>query len=161
MCTIIVKGVELRTTTTGSGILISRRSNVQIDGIRFGAIAGIAGINILTGGRFFANSVAWTIAGNAARHISCYNSGSNAFFDSATITTAGTPAFSADFIEVAANAYVEAVGVTFGGTGATGIRFNVGTGAVIQTGAGGANYFPGNVAGIGTNFAAAPWGLYI
>lgn len=47
------------------------------------------------------------------------------------------------------------------GSSVTGTRFNVRNGAFINTGGGGANFFPGTVAGSGTNFGVAPWGLYL
>jgi hypothetical protein len=68
------------------------------------------------------------------------------FFGSAqTMTVTGTPAFTV-FAYVFATGTVELLNVTFSGS-ATGQRYQVELNAVVNTLGGGANYFPGDVAG--------------
>jgi len=66
------------------------------------------------------------------------------------------------FVYAARGGLIEAFAMTFalGGFTVTGARYTVADGAIIDTSGGGANYFPGSSAGTGTNFGAAPYGLY-
>lgn len=79
-----------------------------------------------------------------------------------TLTLSNTPAFSGAFMYIDNMSALIATGMTFPGSGATGSRFNVADGSLIQTsGSAPTTYFPGNSAGTGTNYSASPWGLYI
>ena len=149
LSTLALAGVELRTTTSGSGLSVADRGNAALRNVNFGATAGLAQINVRSGGRLLSNSVSYRINGNAQRHINCYDSGSSIILDANTVTLTGTPAFSVNFAEVAAVCYLEAAGSTYTGA-ATGTRYTVTTNAVINTAGGGANYFPGSIAGAAT-----------
>lgn len=73
------------------------------------------------------------------------------------------------FISCDAGGDFEASGMSFslGAFAVTGTKYNVSNGAIINTAGGnsglgtGIAFFPGSVAGAGTNFSAAPWGLYL
>lgn len=78
-----------------------------------------------------------------------------------TVTITGTMAFST-FANMSQNSILQMASVTYNIAAATvtGRRYNAATGSVIQTSGGGASYFPGDVAGVGTNFGVTPWGYY-
>lgn len=102
----------------------------------------------------------YSIVGGAIAHIVI---GPNSFVygTSLTVTITGTPAFSAFFADVNGGGAVLTYFLnTFSGS-ATGPRYSVKNGGVINTNGGGTTYLPGNSAGTGTNFSASPWGLYI
>jgi hypothetical protein len=87
----------------------------------------------------------YSISGSASwSHIICSASG---IFrcESITITLSGTPSFTV-FIHVQDVALATFLTVTFSGS-ATGIRYYGASNGIIQTYAGGSNYFPGNSAG--------------
>ena len=76
-----------------------------------------------------------------------------------TITLTGTPSFSA-FIAVGIQSQASLASITFVGS-ATGQKYQVNSGSVLNTGGAGINYFPGDVAGVGTNLGTSPYGLYL
>ena len=80
---------------------------------------------------------------------------------SPTVTITGTMAF-ATFANMSQNSILQMASVTYNIAAATvtGRRFAAVSGAVIAVGGAGINYFPGDVAGVGTNFGVTPWGLY-
>jgi hypothetical protein len=61
-------------------------------------------------------------------------------------TVSGTPAFAGAFAFAQHLGLIQALSTTFTGS-ATGTRYAITTNSVINTGGGGANFFPGNVAG--------------
>lgn len=75
-----------------------------------------------------------------------------------TITSSGLTV-SVSFVNAAGGALIIATGNTFVGT-PTGVRFIAQLLGMILTSGGGANYFPGTVAGTGTSPGVAPFGLY-
>lgn len=99
-------------------------------------------------GYFTALNSAYSIVGGSAAHISVNNNGSVAH-EGNTVTITGTPALGS-FVNVVNSAYLQATGDTFVGA-ATGYRFYIDTGGVVNTLGNGVNYFPGNAAGIVTN----------
>lgn len=101
----------------------------------------------------------YTINGGAAVHLLA-DSGGQISATSLTITLTGTPAFSISYANAGAvGSSILGYSCTFSGS-ATGSRYIVQQGALINSNGGGTSYFPGNAAGIGTNFSASPWGLY-
>lgn len=94
----------------------------------------------------------YTIAGAAPAHFYCESGRLDC--RGRTITLTGTPAFS-NFAWVTQLGYLLADGNTFSGA-ATGNRYSVAMNGVINTAAGGANYFPGNAAG-----SSATGGQYV
>lgn len=148
-------------------------SNVEVKGIRFtGTFNGEAGSALtvvnnkslsITGNCQFANTVgrhiyclngvlninsSYSISGGGVCHFLAFIGGKiiNAV-TGLTITVSGTPAFSVSFAlaDRLAIINIPSVYVAFSGS-ATGQRYISNSNAVINTG-GGANYFPGNVAG--------------
>lgn len=80
------------------------------------------------------------------------------YCQSATWTASGT-AVQASFAQASSGGVIYAFSNTSSGT-FTGSRFTASNCGVINTNAGGANYFPGNSAGTGTNPGASPYGSY-
>lgn len=143
-----IRDMELRTTTSGDCISSSFHGLCQVNNVRFGACAGIH-VNVFRQGAF--SPVAnYSIVGGAQRHINATILGL-AMIDGITITLTGTPAFSGQFVRASDNgmAYVNSGNVTFSGA-ATGQRYNALQGGGIDTEGGGANFFPGSVAGAAT-----------
>lgn len=140
-----ITGMELRTTTSGFGI-VSTGVGTQVvceAGIRFGACANSHmlvddGANITFGADY-------SIVGGAQTHWNV-NSGSSLVAATRTVTITGTPAFSVSFCAVAIQARAIIYGMTFSGA-ATGKRFFNTNLSVIHTNGGGVNYIPGNAAG--------------
>ncbi|MCB8881722.1 hypothetical protein ACELLULO517_15850 [Acidisoma cellulosilytica] len=128
--------------TTDAGVLIGPQ-------VEFG-IAGTSHIDCWTGGSVSVETLGpneasgYKIVGGASQHISC-NSGGYVAIADAPFTLTGTPNFSGAFI-VCSNGLVAAYGSTFTGA-ATGTRYSVSLGGVIDTAGGGPNYLPGSVAG--------------
>lgn len=130
--------------TTGGGVYADPFVRyLELRYFEFGACAGAhmyanQGSFISVGG-----SPGYTISGNAAYHI--YGQQSGKIIQTGTVTLTGTPAFTI-FAHGDYSGLLYAVGVTFVGSG-TGIRYLSQRNAIIETGGGGANYFPGSVAG--------------
>lgn len=101
----------------------------------------------------------YSIVGGAQVHLLA-DSGGQISATGLTVTFTGTPAFSVCYANAGGvGSSILGYSCTFSGS-ATGTRFSVQQGALINSNGGGANYFPGNAAGAGTNFGASPWGLY-
>ncbi len=156
-----IAGFSLTSTTSGYHISVngSRALNVRIGNNTYNAApAGHA--HIFMSNATVTMTANYTIAAGitAGNHITC---GEHSFlnYSGRTVTLSGTPGFSI-FIVAANGTVVLAPGNTFTG-GATGARFSVNNGALIDTAGAGASYFPGDSAGAGTNFGASPWGLYL
>ncbi|MEY9239187.1 hypothetical protein ABIF68_006806 [Bradyrhizobium japonicum] len=99
----------------------------------------------------------YSITGGASAHIV-----SNGWVYSAgrAVTVGGGVAFGDAYcIFNLSGATYFASGLTFGGT-ATGVRYMVMNGASIFTSGGGANYFPGSIAGSGSTPGVLPYGSY-
>ena len=77
-----------------------------------------------------------------------------------TFTLTGTPAFSSAFIGCVDNGTAAVWSMSFLGS-ATGQRYTATNGGVINTNGGGASYFPGSSAGVGTTLGTSPYGLYV
>jgi hypothetical protein len=138
---IIIRGVEMRTTTSGTCLIASGRSTVRFDTIRFGA--AVNGHVFADGGTCIARGN-YSITGGTSQHWWARNGGTiNADFR--TITLTGTPAFSTTFA-LTQGGYILAGVMTFTGS-ATGARYNAQLCGVINTVGGGASYFPGNASG--------------
>jgi hypothetical protein len=140
-------GVQGFTFTGSTGINTSRYSLIQITGNC--TFAGTNAVHMQIG-RFGTVVVAagYTIAGTTpSSHWVVVNNGVLIVNGGLTLTLSGTPAFSNGFINASKCATTNTAGITFAGTGATGARYAVSTNAVVDTGGGGANYFPGSVAG--------------
>lgn len=156
--TLTIQYMKLQTTTSGDGIRHTNAGTVLFNNINFGACAGnhIAAQNtgyIVCNGNYF-------ISGNANVHASGVLGG-KIFIGSRTITFEANATFSVfAYADRQAAVYADAMTFTLSGFTVTGQRYNVGSLAIIHTNGGGANYFPGNTGGSGTNPSASPYGLY-
>lgn len=89
----------------------------------------------------------YAVSGNAVRHIWAETEGL-IFTATFTVTFSNSPAFSTAFCYQFSLSSVQANGMTFtNGATVTGKRYDITLNSACYTGAGGANYFPGNVAG--------------
>jgi hypothetical protein len=137
-----VQGFKLQTTTSGSCIYVGHPgADLSFSSINFGACAGDhAGCSYgkltITGN--------YTISGGAGRHLITTLSSGVIEMAGITVTVSGTPAFSV-FAFVQAG-MISSFSCTFSGA-ATGTRYQATLNGVINTFGGGANVFPGNVAG--------------
>jgi hypothetical protein len=143
--TVFIKGMKL--TTTGSGyccILIGASTTIWSGNIEFGPC--VQTHVFVQGGGLFGIAASYTISGGAVSH---FFSGPDGNIQTVTggwtVTVTGTPAFSSSFA-LSRFGYMSPAGTTFSGA-ATGGRYLADQNSVINTGGGGANYFPGNVAG--------------
>lgn len=134
---------KVTTTTSGVGLLASKKGHVNFSGIDFGTCATHQirsddfGSVTATGN--------YTISGGAATH---FNSVSGAIrIQLRTVTLSNTPAFYIAFCQTLISGLATVNGNTYSGTGATGVRYDITTNGVVYTAGGGANYFPGNAAG--------------
>lgn len=134
-------------SASGSALRAYRGGQIEISGkVDFGACALAHMYAINSGSRIIISSN-YNITGGAQNHmLAWYGLGeisSNAPF---AVTLTGTPNFSGAFVWAANGCVVRVPNITFSGS-ATGVRYGGGSGGVIDTSGGGANYFPGNSAG--------------
>jgi hypothetical protein len=125
---------------------VDSSSVIYINGkIDFGNVpAGYAHFVAALGGQIEINAN-YLISGNAGFHAWALQSGRiSSIGMSATLS--GTPAWSNAGWSATDSGIVLANGMSFTGS-ATGTRYSAAMNSIIQTGGGGANYFPGNVAG--------------
>ncbi len=152
-----VEGVEMRTATSGACLDCSIAGNIEYQNVRFGTCAGPHVTSFGGGSAVTVNaSTSYVIAGNATIHFDAETDGVISSFATVPVTLTGTPAFSQAFANSDAGQIVLAGYGPFTFTGgATGIRYNVATGGIIQTYGAGATYFPGDVAGAGGTTAGS------
>lgn len=141
-----IKDMKLQTTTSGTCIVAGQGSMITISGLNFGASAG--GHIYSENSSQVSASGNYTISGNATFHVQASSLG-RVNVSGRTLTISGTPAFSTAFAIVSDVASFYAPSNTYSGS-ATGTRYSVSLNGVINTGSGGANYFPGNAAGSAT-----------
>jgi hypothetical protein len=142
-----VKDLKVQTTTSGSCIRsVFPGSIVICRSLNFGPCAFNHVDASFQAYLSLNNGDPYTISGGAVRHMQATHNGMIDASAGATITLTGTPAFSQEFVGADLGGVVQAVGNTYSGA-ATGKRYEITTNANIITGGGGANYFPGNVAG--------------
>ncbi|SRR6266404_468062 len=139
-----IKNLKMQTTTSGDCVHVLGAGNyVRVGNVVFGACAGVH-IRSYNMAEVDAFTDSYTITGGAAAH---YNTNGQGVIgvQSETITLTGTPAFSSGFA-VAQGGNILAQGNTYSGA-ATGARYNASLLGLIDTAGGGANYFPGSIAG--------------
>lgn len=140
----IVKDLELRTTTSGYGLLVSGPSRLSFSNIRFGACASA---HVLTDRAGYIRATGnYAIVGSAPYHWLSTNGPGLIYAVGLTITLTGTPAFSVAFATAANNSAIVCNANTFSGA-ATGTRYSAAANGVINTNGGGASYLPGNAVG--------------
>ena len=91
------------------------------------------------------NSQPFTISGSTQIGFYANNTGA-LLLSGSTVTMSGTPNFSIGTAVASLGGIINAPTMTFVG-GATGTRFGATLNGVIYTNSGGANYFPGSIAG--------------
>jgi hypothetical protein len=158
-----VSGIQVETTTTGNGFAAYNGGIIFITGAsQIGACAG-SGLLARTAGSFVAQIASLTYSGVCGVSANRGEQGGHVYSVSQTSTLTGSPTFAGGFASVVSGGMVEAEGMTYSGSVgiATSPYWNVSSGGIIDTGgvAPGSNYFPGNSAGIGTNFGTSPYGL--
>lgn len=152
-----VKDMELRTTTSGSGISNSGVGSIQFQNVNFGACATA---HLVTNAKSSKIQAVGNYAINGGSGFHMLSLRGEIEISARTVALTGTPAFGTAFAYASREGYIGAEANTFSGS-ATGPRYAVSSNAVIYTGGGGVNYFPGNSAGSGTNAGTSPYGLYI
>lgn len=144
-----VQNLEVRTATAGYGVAARvKGANITIGaGMRFGACA--SGHILAQPGQInITNPSGYTIAGNTQSHFQA-TAGGLILVNTLALTLSGTPEFSWAFAVAATTGLVDAYSLSTASGSATGARYSIQTGGVINTYSGGANYFPGNAAGGG------------
>jgi hypothetical protein len=160
---IYVKGLKLATTTAGHCLSAQGGATISINGnMDFGASAWShmeCGADSAIKCNYGSGS--YTISGSAGfSHMHAGGSGAFISVQLQTITLSGTPNFGTAFAQGNSQGQVEGNANTFSGA-ATGKRFDASNGGFVNSGSAGANYFPGNASGTGTNFGTSPYGLYV
>lgn len=105
-----------------------------------GACITVAGGQLDLSGNF-------TVTGNSPYFLRVIGGTSFVNFFAATVTLTGSPVFVSGFVNVTQNATVSASTSFSGATGASSLRYSATMNGTIQTFGGGANVFPGTVAG--------------
>ena len=151
-----VQNGKLGTTgASGSAITVNQFGLVTLGtGLEFGSAVDY---HLNCGGAQIVARVSYTISGGAKRHLYC---GFNGFLNNSagTVTVSGAPAFSDAFAYAEGGGAIQG-GATFSGL-ATGQRFQSKTNGTITGTGGSATYYPGDVAGSGTNAGMSPYGFY-
>lgn len=133
------------TASASSCVYVTDGSIIDGGGLNFGSANNFHWL--VSNGSVFApyGSGGYTISGGAQVHFYA-ELGSKIYIRAVTITLSGTPAFSASFCNLilGSTAYLDTL--TFSGA-ATGKRYDLTSNAAVNTGGGGASYFPGNSAG--------------
>ncbi len=140
-----VQSLKITGGPGASGIRMNAAGKIMLGaGIEFGA-CGSRHMLLASAGAYLECGSAYTISGGAVCHMDVQY---QAFMrnDVKTVTINGTPAFSSAFCAASNGGGILASVLTFSGP-ATGTRYISATAGHINTGGGGANYFPGNAAG--------------
>lgn len=160
---LIVQGFKLTSATSGFLLVTTNFGRIDINNkMEFGAYA-FGGIANTLGGIIQNFATAVTISGGGSGVFLANDT--DAIFTNQVVTTwtVSTNITVTTFATGTNGGYLNANSMTFsiGAFTVTGTRFNAANGGRINTSGGGAGFFPGTVAGTGTNFGAAPWGLYL
>lgn len=150
-----VQGMTLQSAASQC-VIAQTHSRVLVSNVIFGTtlnshMLAARGASIQVNGNY-------TIAGGGASHLTCFEAGeifcdpppgnyTTAGIGSPTVTLTGTPNFSNAFALCNATSIMK-IGAVFAGTGATGVRYKVNYNSVVNTQGQGANYLPGDQAGV-------------
>lgn len=134
--------LKVQTTTSGSALFSSAGGRLFFNKIVFGTCANFHISSDVQG--IITASGDYSISGAAQYHMTAAYGGYIQVANR-TVTITGTPAFTV-FANASQSASLYTYGSTYSGS-ATGTRYSIVTNATCFTNAGGANYFPGNVAG--------------
>lgn len=140
-----LRGMKLATTTSGNCIEAARFAHLQYQNIEFGAVSsGNYHLNASLGAIIESTGNSQITGGGYAHYGA--SSGGKVYDNSRTVTSTGTFAF-ANFAYAELTGIVYAALNTYTGGTITGTRYSAALNGAINTLGGGANYFPGNVAG--------------
>lgn len=146
-CPLTIRGFKIAATgASKGGVVMAGRGVATCLSIEAGAGGtGYCGFYATQGeGARIIISTGQTVSGSMPAYVSSI--GGVVQFYAVPVTLTGAPAFSWGFAQCANMGMILAAGVTFSGT-ATGLRYGVSLNSVIHTNGGGANFFPGSVAG--------------
>lgn len=143
--------MKLQTTTSGVCIGAVGGGKITWGNIDFGACASYHVYG--ESSAYLSAAANYTVSGSAIAHYAAYDL-CHIRAQSITVTVSGTPAFSGAFASAGRLGNIVATSITFSGS-ATGKRYDSTMNAVINSGGGGASYFPG-----GTSGTTATGGLY-
>lgn len=128
------------------GIVGQNGGRVDVDSsLTFDAFAGGRHIYAYNHGMVKLNA-AYNVTGQASYHMLAQLNGTIVNNGAGSATCTGTFSFSA-FAQAQQGGQIEVAGMTFSGSGVGGQRYYATKGGGINTGGGGANFFPGSVAG--------------
>lgn len=144
--TIIVMNGTIQTTTAGHGIHATNGAIIDVlTGITFGACAGIHILADFLGVIALLSNYSVTGAPAGAVHAEAAVQGQISL-QGIALTITGTINFGT-FALATSLGQIYSISFTFSGGTVTGTRYTANTNSVINTNGGGANYFPGSVAG--------------
>jgi hypothetical protein len=140
-----IRGFRIKSTVGGHCLHAVNGGIIYFQNIDFnGSGPGYAHMNASYFGAINATAT-YTISGGGEFHL--LSSNANITIVSAgTIVVSNTPAFATAFAYATNVGFIYTSGANFSGA-ATGMRYTMITNAAIYTGGGGANYFPGSIAG--------------
>lgn len=139
-----IKGFRLQTTTSGNCLIIAQPAQVEMSDVEFHTCAGH---HIVLSGPCNLTAVGnYAITGSPALSHVELSIGAKFTCESKTVTLTGTPNWPLAFCYAWRLGIGLFSGTTYSGA-ATGQRYSAITNAVIDTGGGGANHLPGDVAG--------------
>ncbi|MCW2218762.1 hypothetical protein M2232_002294 [Bradyrhizobium japonicum] len=144
-----IRGMRIRATSAGSGFDASSGGVVYFQKIDFQTFnQGYAHMRA-SGSAIIAATGNYSISGDAGFHLLSVNNGYMANFLAGVVALTGTLNFSQGFAYANQGGVLYTSGMTFNPAGATvtGPRYAATSNGVIATGGGGANYFPGSIAG--------------
>lgn len=138
-----VSGLKIQASVYG--LYASTNSSIYIDGkMDFGACSNQLYAD--QEGLISCVNINYNITAGGVAHFSAEDGGMMKITGN-TITISGTPAFSTAFAYCSRASLLSTFSQTYSGTGATGTRYAVAVNGTIFVNGGGANYFPGDVAG--------------
>lgn len=143
----LITNLKMTAATSGGAIQTNGNSMVQISGVDFGASVS-SHMTALTGSSITAHGN-YTVSGGSSAGGHAYATGCSKISTiGITVTLSGTPSIHESWVWCDRGlGYFDMFGMTFSGTGATGKRYIINMGGVCFINGGGANYFPGSIAG--------------
>lgn len=144
-----IRGMRIRATSAGSGFDAASGGIIYFQKIDFQTFnQGYAHMRA-SGAAIIGATGNYSISGDAGFHILSTNNGYVQNYLAGTVALTGTLNFSQGFAYVNQGGVLYTSGMTFNPAGATvtGPRYVATSNGVMATGGGGANYFPGSIAG--------------
>ncbi|MCK1595484.1 hypothetical protein [Bradyrhizobium sp. 164] len=139
-----IRGMQLKTTTSGGCLDAINGGAIYFRNVDFGAAPTFHCRAYLNGN--IASEGNFSISGGSDFCMLAIASGVVSLNSTTTITVTGTPAWGTACAYASMTGVIYSSGPVWSGA-ATGTRYTAALNAVINTGGGGASYFPGNAAG--------------